>query len=198
MVMVMADVEGQERFGEPGLARHSFFEFAQKVWASKKKTPLEGTILSLDPGHTTGIFVVSVTPAGIHPRHISQQQTFPVSKGAKVFSQLLQEYSPDFIITETYRVYEWKAKDHSWSDVPTLRVIGCLETILTQETTHPHPHNKLIASLHYQTAEQGKAFCTDQRLKDWDLYYPSLRHGRDAIRHACHAILFGLTDKADF
>lgn len=195
----MTNTEGHERFGEPGIARRYFFEFAQKVWASKKQTnPPMGTILALDPGHTTGIFIVRVDPHGIHPLHISQQTTFPISKGAKVFSQLLQTYNPDYVITEAYRVYEWKAKDHSWSDVPTLRVIGCLETILAQHQDHTRSTTSKLPTLHYQTAEQGKAFCTDDRLKEWGLYYPGFRHGRDAIRHACHAILFGLTDAADF
>jgi hypothetical protein len=82
---------------------------------------------------------------------------------------------------ESYQVYDWKKDEHSFSQVPTLQVIGCIKTIC-----------KILHIPYYsQTAQVAKHFCTDEKLEQWGMWKRGERHARDAIRHGCYWLLFG-------
>lgn len=89
--------------------------------------------------------------------------------------------SPELIVCEEYRVYAWRAKQHSWSNIPTLRLIGGLQMLCTQRDI----------PIIFQSAQQAKGFSTDEKLKAWDLYQVRKRHANDAIRHAVYWLVFG-------
>lgn len=92
----------------------------------------------------------------------------------------MDTYRPNFVVYEAYHVYKWKLEEHTFSRVPTIQIIGCLRTHCILRDI---PNDE-------QTAQIGKGFATDAKLKLWDLYLPGLVHARDAIRHGAHWLLF--------
>ncbi len=155
--------------------------FRIHVNLAKRITPFTGVVLALDPGETTGWAKFSATPEQAVLEDYGQTKTWPIVDGVSGISELLQQHTPTILVIESYRVYEWKVEDHSWSSVPTLQLIGCIKTLSIQ-------HNKPV---YEQTAQIAKNFCTDERLKLWGMYPKGLRHARDAIRHGIYYLLFG-------
>lgn len=150
-----------------------------------KSQPVEkrwtGTLLSLDPGHTTGYSLWEVTTDKVTMIDANQLLTWKDDDiRLNTFNGLLHKYEIDHVIYESYQVYDWKVKDHSWSQVPTLQVIGGIKILLQQR----------IISYSSQTAQVAKQFCTDEKLEQWGFYREGLRHARDAIRHGCYFLLF--------
>jgi hypothetical protein len=83
------------------------------------------------------------------------------------------------VVIEDYRVYSWKADDHKFSNVHTVKIVGLCELA-------SHLHN---CPLKLTLAHPAKKFCTDEKLGNWGFWQPGMRHARDAIRHACFYIL---------
>lgn len=138
--------------------------------------PFEGTLLALDPGETTGwaIFLNhKLSKSG-------QIKTKPIETGIVELQKLLEKFEPDFLVYEHYRVYQHKAKDHAHSDLHTSQFIGAIKTIC------------LLWKIPYHTqmAAQAKGFCTDEKLKYWELYKKGEKHTRDAIRHGTYFLIF--------
>ena len=159
-----------------------FNTFAAKVREARKVNAFAGTLLALDPGETTGWSVWQCTP-GEDDVLIAwgQLPSWPMNLIASGFLELLKQYKPTRVVYEQYRVYDWKLETHSWSDVPTLRIIGSIETRLI-DANIPYSH---------QTAQVAKQFVTDQRLKEFGFYKPALKHARDSIRHGIYYLCFG-------
>lgn len=160
-----------------------FNQFAEAVRQARGLKPFEGRLLALDPGETTGWCIWDCIP-GANDTMIAcgQLDTWPIENQVKNFRALLNQYNPTQIVYEQYRVYEWKSDSHAWSDVPTLRIIGSIETFLLLNG---------IAYSH-QTPQVAKHFVTDDKLKGWGLYERGQRHSRDAMRHATYFLCFGL------
>jgi hypothetical protein len=157
-----------------------FNKFCRAVNKAKKVTPYEGTILALDPGETTGYSVFHAASETIEMVASGQVKTWPMKNCVTELANLLNQ-KPTLVVHEVYSIYEWKTDTHAWSDVPTLRVIGSLETLCIQ------------AGIPYisQTAQVAKGFCTDEKLKAWGFYQQGQKHARDAIRHGLYFLLFG-------
>ncbi len=168
----------------------AFDEFLSKVHKTKPlpNGPFVGRLLSLDPGETTGwsIWDCNQMPhMGYRMVECGQLPTWDkdnhtIITCVKRFPELL-DFNPDYVIMESYRVYEWKADSHSWSDVPTLRIIGSMETRFIDRDI---PYSM-------QTAQQAKGFVKDEMLKQWGFYERGQRHSRDSMRHALYFLLFG-------
>lgn len=159
----------------------TYSKFCAMARKAKKLEPLKDiTILALDPGETTGWAVFTVVNGNVQLDAAGQISTWPMENAVTNFNYLYDTFIIDHTVHELYAVYEWKAQDHSWSQVPTLRVIGCLETICILK-------DQVYSS---QTAQIAKNFCTDEKLKGWGLWIPGQRHARDAIRHACYWLAF--------
>lgn len=135
-------------------------------------------VLALDPGETTGACVFN----GPHLFDARQLQTGLMPQAAVEVCHYIQGFDPDIVVIEDYRVYSWKTKDHAWAGLHTPRLIGATEYICHQ----------LLKPLVKQTAQQGKGFCTDDKLMAWGLYQKGEKHARDAIRHACYYLLFNV------
>lgn len=152
------------------------------IWSKGSKNPFRGTLLSLDPGHTTGYALWVTDNQGTSIAKSGQIKTwYNDDLDQNIFWELITEGKPTAVVMESYQVYDWKKDEHSFSQVPTLQVIGCIKTICQQ---HDIPYFQ-------QTAQVAKQFCTDDKLEKWGMWKRGERHARDAIRHGCYWLLFG-------
>lgn len=158
-----------------------FTRFCIAANKAKAVNPFFGTLMALDPGETTGMAIFKSGPNRIDLIHFAQLDTWPMNFAVASFMSVLETHKPSYVVHEVYRVYGWKTDEHSWSEVPTLRIIGCLETLCIQRSLRYHS----------QTAQQAKNFCTDDKLKSWGMFEGIPRHARDAIRHGTYNLLFG-------
>jgi hypothetical protein len=139
-----------------------------------------GRLAIYDPGETTGFAVYERTPNTTKLLTYEQLATWPIETGYKELQRSLG-WLPTRVVYEAYHVYKWRLEEHTFSEIPTIQIIGSLKTLLLQ-TGVPYSN---------QTAQIGKGFCTDDKLKKWNLYMPGKVHARDAIRHGAHFLLFG-------
>lgn len=159
----------------------TFSTFRKAANQAKKIFPYCGTVLALDPGETTGWALFQSSQDDVLLSKAGQLKTWGMPNCVRNMTDLIKEMKPTIVVHEVYSVYEWKSQDHSWSEVPTIHVIGCIETLCIQQ-------NILFLS---QTAQIAKNFCTDDKLKSWNYYIKGERHSRDAIRHGCYFLAFG-------
>ena len=135
------------------------------------------SLLVFDPGETTGL-AFFVGPKVVFANQVA---TPSPAKFWTQFDILVQHLPPDRIIYENYRVYGWKRDEHAWAELHTPKLIGAIEVLASV-------YGIPVVS---QMAHQPKQFCNDDKLEEWGLYAPGLRHGRDAIRHGCYYLMFG-------
>lgn len=164
-----------------------FSELVNKARASKKLEPLaDFKLLALDPGQTTGWSIWTHQDHQTELVRQGQASTWPMTDAVKSLNDLVgmaqrvEAKGPLLLVFEAYNVYAHKLQQHTHSDVPTLRVIGVIETLCTQ------------AGVEYftQTAQVAKAFSTDGNLKSWGYYQRGQRHARDSVRHGTYFIMF--------
>ena len=133
-------------------------------------------ISSLDPGETTG----TSTYDGIDTIQVSQWNTKSVTASYDKLVKHLGDFSPDQLRYEDYRVYSWKAEEHSWSPVHTIRWIGAIQ--VAAYVTHTDSS--------YIMATHAKGFWGDNKLDLFGLNPKGLKHGRDALRHLLYYMCF--------
>lgn len=157
---------------------------AQRKQKSQEMPPDEGITLCFDPGHTTGwaVFV------GLKLVQSGQIDTSDLPTAIPNITGLFDNFPPDIVVIEDYRVYEWRAKHHAGSELLTTQVLGAIQTICIQ---------RFVSPIIKQPAHIAKGFCTDKKLKDWHMYKTGERHARDAIRHGAYFLIFGAIRKAD-
>jgi len=166
-----------------------FQAFCKRLASQQGRELYTGSLLSLDPGQTTGWAYFrncSLVESG-------QEPTPDVPAAARFFHDtyfLSVDCRPGQIVIEDYRIYSWRSEHHAWSDLLTNRIIGCVETLCVVgfDPEDPLPLTK-------QMAGKGKSFCTDKRLQEWGYYQKGRVHARDAIRHGCHYLAFGSGEK---
>jgi hypothetical protein len=168
------------------LCSQKFNVLADKIRQNRGVRAFSGRLLSLDPGEMTGWTVWDCIPGedDVRIAH-GQLACWPMSDFVPNFTWLLDTYQPTQVVYESYHIYDWKLDTHSFSDVPTLRIIGGMETCLIQRSI----------SYTYQTAQVAKGFVTDDRLKQFGYWETGLKHSRDAHRHAIYYLCFGETVK---
>lgn len=159
-----------------------FNKFLVAAHKAKGVKPFNGILISLDPGETTGYAVWRSDAEADHVELIEQGQikTWPMSNALMELDMLFTRFKPAHVTHETYAVYEWKTDSHAWSQVPTLRIIGCIETLCLQK----------YITYNDQTAQAAKGFCTDAKLEGWGFYAKGMRHARDAVRHGVYYLIF--------
>jgi len=140
-------------------------------------------VLALDPGHTTG-WAMFLNNELIRAGQID---TTSVDMATQTVGALFKEFEPQIVVAEEYRVYKWRAKHHTGSDLLTARVIGCIETLCAFTG----------ASIIKQPANVAKGFCTDTKLRDWGVYQTGYKHANDAVRHGCYFLCFGAIQRKD-
>jgi hypothetical protein len=147
----------------------------------KPEKRFHGRLLSLDPGQTTGYAVWECLSQSVVLLDAGQLYTWAKEDiDVRPLNAIISKYGPTHTVLESYQIYEWKNKDHSWSQVPTIQVIGGIKVLCQW--------NNITYS--QQTAQVAKQFVTDEKLEAWGYYKPGVRHARDAIRHGCYYLLF--------
>ncbi len=139
-------------------------------------------LLVLDPGETLGwaqFTQGSLTDSG--ELSLMYVDTFAAIKQLMFDKELRY---PDVIVTENYKVYPWKLKEHAWGTLFTVKIIGLIEALAVT--------NKV--PLFAQMANMAKGFCKDKKLREWGYYLKGSPHVRDAIRHGCYWLLFSKED----
>lgn len=150
--------------------------------SQKPEDRWQGTLLSLDPGHTTGYALWLCEKEKITLLESGQLCTWNRTDiDMHQFVDVIERVKVKHAVFETYQVYEWKSADHSWSQVPTIQIIGATKILCQQ--------NNITYSS--QTAQVAKQFCTDVKLEGWGYYQRGMKHARDAIRHGLYYMLFG-------
>lgn len=151
-------------------------EFYNKVRRGRIAPPV---LLGIDPGGEIGWSVFTdgeLAKAGQTPGYVHKTGEIHWEG----IEQLLSNVNPTHIVCEDYKVYAHKLEQHTFSSVPTLRIIGMIEYWAWKNNV----------PIHYQMAMQAKGFCTDDKLKKWELWQKGQRHSRDAIRHICYFLTF--------
>ena len=159
----------------------TFFNMYKKAKDRPPIHSLPTQILGLDPGETTGVCSLTIDPNQLDNWAQDQVNTSIIEWGVDQYSRLITPSRTNLVIAESYRIYSWRVKQHTWSSLLTPRLVGSIETLCR---LHGVP-------LIMQSAQTGKAFCTDDRLKEWGLYWPGHPHAMDAARHLCTFLLFG-------
>ncbi len=152
-----------------------------------EKEPFTGTLVAIDPGHTTGHACFK----GTELSYSKQVRTENMSESGSWMWDVIgvgdSTFHPDRVVIEDYRIYGWRAKHHSWSGVHTARLIGAIEYVCSK-------HNIMLIK---QSAQSGKGFWTDKKLKEFGMHEPGARHSCDAIRHGLHWLTFGYPQKGE-
>ena len=141
----------------------------------------KGTLLSLDPGETTGYSVFKCN--GMQAPNLEEQgqlDTKDEYNAANNLEILFDRIKPNHIVYEDYKVYAHKTESHANADLFTPQVIGMIKFLCIRRGILPSKHMAVLA----------KGFVTDDKLKAWGFYIKGKRHARDAIRHAIYYMLF--------
>jgi hypothetical protein len=132
-------------------------------------------LLAIDPGETTGICIWDGDKAAFF---ICQLETKEIGPAYVQLHELIQKVNPTHVRAEDYRIYSWMTEQHAGTNLHTPKLIGAIEVAA---------HN-LSVPCSLVMAQQPKALWNDDNLKLAGLYNPGLKHGRDALRHACYYI----------
>lgn len=170
----------------------SFIDFYSRMKGRPELSKLPD-VIGLDPGETTGVCLFdnkrflnkhpTISPSSVRTPSISQFQknTSIIEWGVDAYNELIADELRDTVVViESYRIYSWRTKQHTWAPLLTPRLIGCAETLCRLKGV----------PLVQQSAQVGKGFVTDDRLKAWGLYIPGKPHAMDATRHVCQFLLF--------
>lgn len=138
------------------------------------------TILGLDPGESTGTAVfdipdiIKIIPIkGDLKKWLIYEDEL---KDWREIASVVEQYEPQVIVFEEFRLYAEKAQSKTRSDFPEVKIIGQIEMIAE---TNKIPTYKQSASI-------AKTFYTDAKLKQLNLWMRGERHARDAIRHVLY------------
>ena len=144
----------------------------EKLWRGVREKGWNppARMLVLDPGDTTGwcMFVAGV-----------KGDAGQIVSSLDALTTLIDIEEPSLIVFECYVLYPWASEAQSFSDFPTVRLIGALELLC---------HQRGIES-RSQTARQAKGFVGDERLKELHIYNTNQRHANDATRHGVYALI---------
>jgi hypothetical protein len=136
----------------------------------------ELSFMAFDPGGTTGWVRF----------HKSRVVDYGQMDGTIANLYMLLEKNQDPIVIEWYRIYKHKIDQHINSDVPTLRLIGALQTFAYINRV---PLISFMASEHKQVI-------TDQKLRFWRFYIPGMPHTNDALRIGLYYIVSHYTRRS--
>lgn len=141
-------------------------------------------LMAIDPGLTTGFsifdYVGEVHDSSLY--RLNEAGIIVVNEftGWDPIIDKIQQKNPSILVLEDYRIYASKSKEHTFSRVDTIRIIGAIEFVCK------HDGIPLVK----QMAGMAKGFVTDEKLKEWGLYKGINRHARDSVRHAIYFMLF--------
>lgn len=136
-------------------------------------------ILALDPGETTGVAYWDGTQITL-----TQWETKDIGQSFEGLVEFLRRHDMDsdfdHLRYEDYKVYGWKASEHSFASLHTPQWIGAIRA-----AAHVCDTN-----VSCKMAQHVKGFWTDGKLKLVDCYSPGMKHARDACRHLLYYMSF--------
>jgi hypothetical protein len=159
-------------------------KFAQLICRAKRHN-FQGVLLAIDPGETTGITLIERKGEEVFLEHQAQLVTWPFPLGSDALRDQFDCPELDAVVYEAYHIYAWRLHEHEFSEVPTIQLIGVLK----------HLAHQACIPAYVQTAQVGKGFFTDDKLKAFDMYFPGMPHARDSLRHAAQWLMFGPKNK---
>lgn len=167
----------------------TYEDILMKVYKGDLST-VPDRLLCLDPGETTGWCLFErgkLTRWGQAPTYDKVKECIDWKEVRQLFSST----NPSHAVCENYRVYAHKLERHSFSEVPTIRIIGGIELLCYDgiEDKYTVDGNWYHIPLHYQMATQAKGFVSDDKLKNWGFYQSGMKHSRDAIRHGLYYLI---------
>lgn len=146
---------------------------------------LSRSILWFDPGGTTGWcfyngLMVPGTPHNEYHKyyHAGDFGDYDLTK----VWPLLQQYKPNIVGFETYRMWASKAESRKWSDFPEIQIIGAIK-LATHVALGKTPVGK---------TPSDRMWATDDKLRERGIYWPII-HRRDATKHILSFQKFDLT-----
>jgi hypothetical protein len=157
--------------------------------AEKRPTPdfTNQRLFTLDPGETTGCARLKYMPPnlgfgteGDWLIELFQWETKDIGQSFDRLRIYLEEEVITHLRVEDYKVYEWKADDHSWAGLHTAQWIGAIKAAA----------HVADVPMSVKMAQHAKAFATDELLKKCGIYSPGLHHARDAERHLLYYMAY--------
>lgn len=152
-----------------------------EVWTRSPKRSNRSRILAFDPGETTGMFQLMRSPTPSFTSVSIQLKTPTLDEGYKAVEHQISQFNPDVVVCEDYRVYGHKVQQHSWAALHTPKFVGIITAVCLSRNI----------PIIMQMAGQAKGFCTDDKLRFWNMYNTNHRHANDAARHALFYLIFG-------
>lgn len=129
------------------------------------------TVLSVDPGITTGFCLAEISEEDIHLW--PHQEKYDVGP----FFNQLEKHEPDFIILEDF---EYRKGQRDGLILFSVQLIGV--TRLWGKWNE--------AAITMQSAAKGKSFYSNDQLKLMGAYKRGIPHAMDATRHLMHWLTF--------
>ena len=133
-------------------------------------------VLALDPGGTTGLAMGRIRNNNLLFATTQERMTL-----LQMYT-LLESIAPDPKWHVVWETFEYRYRGRPGLDQTPIKLIALME--LMGET---YNGNRWWP----QTAAEGKAYYTDERLKQMSLYQKGNPHARDALRHLLRWCTFG-------
>lgn len=114
--------------------------------------------LGVDPGETHGLFELTSFNGMVHSQ----------VAGNKLLYETLKRIQPELIICE-----DFDRREKPGRIVPILKAIGVVELYAEQD----------LVPLEFQSAQYGKGWWDNGKLKQVKAYRTGMRHANDAARH---------------
>jgi hypothetical protein len=132
-------------------------------------------ILSIDPGAATGIALIECGNS-LSSFVIVMREVVELWYGIE---ELIEQYKPDVVVMEQYRLYPNKARVQAYSTMVSPRVIGAVEEICRRLNVYLVEQPATRA----KNIEVPESIYASLRKRGEDGKFPST-HEKDAIKHA--------------
>jgi len=154
-------------------------------------------ILAIDPGESSGVArldVVDVSKLGVVRKEIVPVfvRTFDQ---AGVYAELEGPQFYDAVVLEEFRLFPWMATYQSFSELPTVEVIGVVKYLCAKNDTPLYVQRADIKKEARSIAEATGWKMKDRSLgsgkgkyRGPDFDYPGPQHPRDALAHGIYWI----------
>jgi hypothetical protein len=163
---------------------NAFFLQVLMAAAKQEKRPIidlsNSQLFGMDPGETTGCARLKVVSATELMIELFQWETKDIGQSFVMLRDYLEQEGVTHLRVEDYKVYEWKADDHSWAGLHTAQWIGAIKAAAHVTNT----------PMSVKMAQHAKKFWTDELLKKCGLYSAGLHHARDAERHLLYYMTY--------
>lgn len=161
------------------------------------------TIMAVDPGVKTGIAIGEFDCSPEARGKIVKQRISGSMRNEKIDGWEVEPYTVSVTGDSFWEVQVAKRIIQTWEEIEGEKLLAIEDFVLrpnlqTTDRVALSPvriTSALIALadeedyIKLQAPSSAKGYATDERLKDWGLWYKGSTHVRDAYRHMCFALL---------